>query len=249
VAENLARLGVPTILLGVVGDDLEGHDVLAQTEAAGVDCRVDVRLGATTGRYCAVVAPDGRLVLGAAAMSIHDAMMPAWLAAQATLLDRADWVFADANLPAASLAWLAARPQRLAVDAVSVAKAPRLPARADLLLCNREEAALLCGSDGDTMLLARALTGRAGMAVVSNAAHGVSWADGDAAGHVDAPATLSVDETGAGDALIAGTLYGLLQGVPLAEACRYGVVAAARTVAVVGPCAPLTPTELAGRAA
>src|SRR5829696_3958634 len=37
VAENLARLGVPVSLSTVVGGDEDGREVLAATEAAGVD--------------------------------------------------------------------------------------------------------------------------------------------------------------------------------------------------------------------
>lgn len=249
VAENLARLGVPTTLLGQVGDDVEGLDILAQTAAAGVACRADVRPGLPTGRYSAVLGPDGALVLGVASMDIHDAMTPDWLAGRAGLLDAADWVFADANLPAASLAWLAARPLRLALDAVSLPKAPRLPGRADLLFCNAAEAALLAGHGGDARTLARSLTGRTARAVVSDGADGLAWADAAGNGHVEAAATDRIDETGAGDALAAGTLYGLVNGATLADACRLGAVAAALTVSAVGPCADLTPALLRAHAA
>jgi pseudouridine kinase len=40
-----------------------------------------------------------------------------------------------------------------------------------------------------------------------------------------------VDVTGAGDAAVAGTLYGLLRGHDLATAARYGQAAAALTLA------------------
>lgn len=244
VAENLARLGVPTTLIGLVGDDREGHDIVEGTAATGATLRVDVLPDAETGRYVAVVEPTGSLGLGVAAMAIHERMTPAWLAGKAAEIDAADWVFADANLPAASLAWLAARAPRLAVDAVSLAKAPRLPAGADLLFCNHDEAALLAGSDGDVAALATALRARAAAAVVSDGSGGVGWATARASGTLPAPATTCVDETGAGDALVAGTLYGLRERADLAGACGFGVRAAALTVAVKGPCADLTVAAL-----
>ncbi|MEQ9639499.1 MAG: PfkB family carbohydrate kinase [Alphaproteobacteria bacterium] len=249
VAENLARLGVPTTLIGLVGDDREGHDIVEGTGAAGARLRVDVLPDAETGRYAAIVAPDGSLVLGVASMDIQTRMTPAWLADKAADIDAADWVFADANLPADSLAWLARRAGRLAVDAVSLAKTPRLPASADLLFCNRDEAALLSGGTGDFAMLAEALRARAVKVVVSDGAGGVAWATATASGRLPAPATACVDETGAGDALASGTLYGLTIGDDLARACARGVRAAALTVAVQGPCAPLRADDLREAAA
>lgn len=249
VAENLARLGVPTTLAGVVGDDREGHDIVEGTSGTGVIMQVDVLPDCDTGRYSAVVEPDGKLALGVAAMAIHERMTPDWLAGKARHVDGADWVFADANLSADSLAWLRERAARLAVDAVSLAKAPRLPAPVDLLLCNRDEATLLADASGDAVALAERLRGRAESVVVSDGAGGVGWATAAASGALPAPAVTCLDETGAGDALAAGTLFGLQSGHELARACAFGVRAAALTVAVQGPCARLSPSILREAAA
>ncbi|HEX6120809.1 MAG TPA: PfkB family carbohydrate kinase, partial [Dongiaceae bacterium] len=46
------------------------------------------------------------------------------------------------------------------------------------------------------------------------------------------PITTVADVTGGGDAALAGTIFGLLEGRPLAEAARWGQAAAALTVSV-----------------
>ena len=46
IAENLARLGRPTVLVAAVGDDPAGDTVVQRTSAAGVECRHVVRLAA-----------------------------------------------------------------------------------------------------------------------------------------------------------------------------------------------------------
>ena len=55
IAENLARLGRPTVLVAAVGDDPAGDTVLQRTAAAGVECRHVVVSPHPTGTYAAVL--------------------------------------------------------------------------------------------------------------------------------------------------------------------------------------------------
>jgi pseudouridine kinase len=254
VAENLARLGAAVSLVGLVGDDAAGAALRQESAAAGIDVAgVEILAGEASGRYTAVLQPDGRLLIGLAAIQITDRLTPARLQRHAAALARADWIFADANLPADSLTWLprARRRGRLAIDAVSSVKAERLPAELggiDLLFCNRDEAAaILGGTAGPADDMARGLIARgAAAAVVSSGAGGLAWATRDQVGILAVPPVGVVDETGAGDALVAGTLHGLLRNEPLSRACRLGIAAAALTLAVRGPCNDaLSPAALA----
>ncbi len=256
VAENLARHGVAVGLLSRVGADEGGRALLKHLDALGIDRRgTGVVDDAATADYVAVLGPDGNLVVGLAAMAILDGLTPAALARQAGLFAAADWVFADCNLPAASLLALARRDlpgrYRLAVDAVSVAKAARLPDRldgVDLVFANYDEAAALATRSGRSDAATdRAgahaedlLAAGAGAAVVTLGAGGALAVDRDGTVHVPAVPARVVDVTGAGDALIAATLCGLGTGEALAAAVARGCAAAARTVARVAA----TPDDL-----
>ena len=245
VAENLSRLGVAVELLSRVGDDEAGRALLRRLAAAGIGFRGVLALpGHATADYVAVLTPGGDLALGLAAMSIFDRLTPEALERHAELLAAADWVFADCNLPAASLLALVERrwggSYRLAVDAVSVAKAARLPARLsglDLVFVNRDEgnAVLARHGRGETDPLAMAAGLRslgAGAAVVTLGADGAVAAEAAGTVRVPAEAATVVDVTGAGDALIAATLAARASGASLAEALGRGCAAAARAVAV-----------------
>jgi len=59
---------------------------------------------------------------------------------------------------------------------------------------------------------------------------GVCYATPDGSGHVPAVNTQVVDRTGAGDALTAGVVFGLINGFPVDEAVRLGAAAAALTL-------------------
>ncbi|MER3457755.1 MAG: ribokinase, partial [Chloroflexota bacterium] len=69
-----------------------------------------------------------------------------------------------------------------------------------------------------------------GLAVITQAALGLTYATADAVGHIPAIQTEIVDATGAGDALTAATIFALLNDIPVDEALRLGVSAATLTL-------------------
>jgi pseudouridine kinase len=248
VAETLARIGLSTELVTAVGDDSAGREVLAMLTTLGIETdAARVVLAASTAHYLAVTDPHGELVIGIAAMDVLD-RLDADLVERATpRLAAADWVFAECNSTATALAGLAALRRRstfrLALDAVSTAKALRLPedlAGIDVLFLNLDEASAALGRPvparaGDVDE-ARALAVRlgargAGAVVVTLGAAGAVVAEGGGAPvHLPATPAAVVDVTGAGDALVAGTLARLSDGSALADAVRFGGALAALTL-------------------
>ncbi|HEY5819559.1 MAG TPA: carbohydrate kinase family protein [Mesorhizobium sp.] len=242
VTENLARLGVSVGFVTIVGEDETGRALTAHLADLGVDISQVVRSrDRPSAEYVAVLNPDNELALGLADMEIFDLLSPEHIAACRPYLGRASWVFADCNLPAASLAALIALRAgdrfKLAIDAVSTPKVRRLPkdlSGIDLLFLNQDEAAVLLGvpvgenqpveaQAGD--LLARG----AASTVITRGADGFVVAQaGGVRAFRPAPAK-PVDVTGAGDAMVAGTLYSLLAGAPLERAARIGALAATLT--------------------
>jgi pseudouridine kinase len=189
--------------------------------------------GATTGQYVALLGPDGDLLYAAAAMDVLDGIGP-------PDVDRGwrdpDWLFLDCNLPAPTLAYSLDRARRagvpVAVDAVSTPKVQRLPrdlGGVTVFFCNQAEALAWLGlsaveSPARLTVLLRAAGAAA--VVMSRGERGV-LVDDD---HVPALPADVRDVTGAGDALVAGTLAGLLAGRGLRSAVAAGTAAAALTV-------------------
>ncbi|TWB40592.1 carbohydrate kinase [Nitrospirillum pindoramense] len=242
VAENLARLAVPTALVSIVGEDEAGREILGHLRGLGVDVSQAVTTGeAPTAEYAAILGPDGDLALAAADMRIFDLFTPTLLDRAWAHLAAASWVFADCNLPAETLAALARRRQgarfNLAIDAVSIPKLARLPrnlAGIDLLFMNLDEANALLGSHhaGPEGAVAAALALRArgtGGTVVTLGAMGTAIASDGVAAHIPAVPAQPLDTTGAGDAMIAGTLSRLVAGDDLTAAARMGALVGALT--------------------
>jgi pseudouridine kinase len=244
VAENLARLGVPTGFASIVGDDESGHALTRQLERLGVDTGHVITTGEhPTAEYAAILGPDNDLVLGIADMGIFDSFGPEQIDGIQTVIASADWVFADCNLPEMTLAALVVRKAedgfRLAIDAVSTPKVMRLSAllaSIDLLFLNNDEGnALLGHADKHDHLAPEETAARLherGIAevVVTMGAAGLALATEKGVTRIASVPAQPVDVTGAGDAMIAGTLYRRLAGEDMIAALRIGTRAASLTI-------------------
>jgi len=220
VARNLARLGVPVTLYSIVGDDPWARMLLGALHGSGVDTSGILRSAdPPTASYMAVLDREGRLILAVADMEVYDELDATWAGRVASQLADFDAVVLDANVPAVSLEVLAgaAGTAMLLVDPVSTPKARRLERilpRIDVIFPDRAEAVALSdlpGEDVSAASAAAALRRRGPQTVVvSLGAAGAYLDDGVRREHV-APiaAQRVVDVTGAGDAQMAGYLYGM----------------------------------------
>ncbi|WP_153768441.1 PfkB family carbohydrate kinase [Labrenzia sp. CE80] len=242
VARVLARLGVPTTLIGVTGADPAASSIRAQLERDGVEPHLLELAGQATGQYLALHDPDG----GLAAACIDDKVLtsaPAdfFIKTAQQLPVGALW-FVDANLPVAVLDALAtiAPKAALVADAVSVAKAPRLKSllpKLELLLLNRAEAEALLAAPADTPaqdLSADLLGLGVGAVVITSGSEPLHMRNSGQILYLAPPAASIVDVTGAGDALIAGTLAGLAREFELDASLQIGQKAAFETLQASG---------------
>lgn len=267
IARNLARLGVPTALLSVVGQDEFGERILREARASGVDVSMVLMSARPTGTYVALLDSDGELAAAISAMEAMEELTAERITQRGAALAQARMVVADCNLEQAALTRLAevcaASSVPLAVDAVSTRKVERLRPLlrmrlpVHLLALNRDEAAVLAGcrvrSDADLQRAADALH-KAGAphVLIGMSERGTFAASAGAPGTLVPPVSATVvDVTGGGDAALAGAIHGLLDQQPLAEAARWGQGAAALTISVpetVNPAlAPMSLQATVGR--
>ncbi len=240
VAENLLRLGVSVRFVSIVGDDESGHSLVGHLRSLGADVsRVDFAGGRRTAEYVAVLDPRNELLIGLADMAVLALLTPEWLETAWLAIGEADWIFADCNPPAETLASLIGRARasdiRLAINTVSSPKAMRLPSDlsgVDLIFTNLVEAGAMLGRAGE-MTASEAAAGlhEAGAAqvIVTQGAKGYAVAGAEGVVSAGAVPAHPVDITGAGDAFAAGTLYRILAGETVLQAARSGALLAALT--------------------
>lgn len=253
------QLGAEVELIGVVGDDQAGRDVLAQAEEDGIGVDGVVRrAGAPTSLLVDVVGPKGvrRLLEDTddrVLLEVDD------VRASEELLRSADAVLVQLQQPGAAVS------MALEIAALSGALvvADGAPADEDTrrLVLNHaavvradvEEAEALIGwKPGDlaqTIEAARFLL-KEGPRVVALAAptggNVVAWPDG----HVVLPFLDEdpVDPTGAGDAFVAALAVGLLEGESPETAAWWAAAAAAQVVGTAGGRPHLDPSTLRAEA-
>jgi pseudouridine kinase len=245
IAENLARLEVPTILLSAVGDDEPAKRVISRCNEAGIDTsHIKTVPGFRTGHYMAILSTYGQLDNAISDYAIARQINSEYLLEHEDLLREAAMVVIDANLEEAALKTLFRMAAQYQVPVCADPTAPSLAGRLRpflhqiyMITPNLNEAGVLRGYpvtdfDSETaldvaqMLLERGVR----IAVVTLGVNGLAYASGTTRGKIPAIRTEVRDETGAGDALTAGVIFGLLNEVPLDEALRLGVSAASLTL-------------------
>jgi ribokinase len=245
-----ARLGRRVAMVGRVGDDQAGRDLLASLEADGVDtAQVGVLDGVPSGTAFIVVRDDGenQIVVSPGA---NARLAPGDVEAAGEALRAAAVTLLQLEVPLEAVAAAAAT----AAGTVVLNPAPVRPlpddllARVDVLVPNRVELAQLAGGPvpervGDAVRLAEGLAARA--VVVTLGADGALVVEDGRVGHVPAVPVRTVDTTAAGDAFCGGLADALAGGAPLQDAVQWAVRVAAAACTRDGAQASLpTPADL-----
>lgn len=244
VAENLARLGEHPILLSAVGADRSGQRIRAQAAEAGVDVSYLIESPEHhTGAYLTVVDQTGDFSISIDDMAVLSVITPAVIYNRRSLIRDAAMVVMDANLSPPTINSLLRQAAKYQVpvsaDPTSAPLAERLqPHLSGLFMVTPDlpEAEVLCGRSlrntrSQGIAAAKRLVAMGvQVAIVTLAELGVCYATPEVSGHVPAVQTQVVDRTGAGDALTAGIVFGLLNDFSIDEAVRLGASAAALTL-------------------
>lgn len=237
IAHNMCLMGVDVRLLAAYGDDLNGERIAASCSELGIDMSCALRIpGGATSTYLYLTDPEGEMALAVSDMSICDHVTPEYLADNLPLLQNAQVVVADTNIPAESLAYLADNlTVALFVDTVSTKKAEKLRpilSKIHTLKPNRLEAELLTGIPTDTLEgVAKAADKLLEMGIhrvfISLGADGVYGAMGQERLHLPTIPGNMVNTTGCGDAFMAALVWAYLEGSSLGETAKAGLAAGA----------------------
>ncbi len=245
IAENLARLEAETILLTSVGDDEPGERILGHAAASGINIHEAVIVeGQRSGAYMALLKENGALDIAIDDMGVVSALTPDYFKARTALFESARMAAMDANLTPESTATVVRLCQQFGVplcaDPTSTTLAsrliPHLPHLA-MISPNHYEAEAISGNpiqpsdrEGAQAAAVNLVSLGVKMAIITLGEFGVVYADDETSGHIPAIPGQIIDPTGAGDALTAAIIFGLLEGIPLDECVRLGVTAATLTM-------------------
>ncbi len=236
IAHNLCLMGTDVKLLTAFGDDVHGQRVAASCSELGIDLSHALRLsGETTSTYLYIEGPDGEMSMALSDMEVCKRITPGYLASNLPLLQNAQVVVADCNIPTESLIYLAENCNApIFVDPVSTLKAPKLLPILDkihTLKPNRLEAELLSGvkinTREDAPKAASALFEKGVRRVfLSMGAQGVYAATAEKGVFLENLPANPVSTTGCGDAFMAALVWAYLEGTDLENTAKAGLAAA-----------------------
>ncbi|MCH7894128.1 MAG: adenosine kinase [Proteobacteria bacterium] len=247
---NLANLGGKSAYIGCVADDQLGRIFVHDMQSLGVDVVLPpIDEGAPTARSYILISPGGERTMNTylgACMELSPAHISESAIAGAGLILLEGYIWDNPHGPAA-----AGEAMRLAqengvkvgltlsdsycVDRHRDAFAEAIEHRVQMVFANEQEIISLLGTDTfeDAVAKTRELEplfvltrSEKGSVIVNN--------QGEVA-QAAVPVAKVVDATGAGDAYIAGFLYGWTTGLLLAESAQLGSEYAARVIQQVGP--------------
>ncbi len=242
IAHNISLLGIDVRMLTAFGDDEYAQRIEASCASLGIDVSHAKKVKeASTSTYLFIAGPDGDMELAVSDMSICDEITPKYLAKNLSVLNNAQIVVIDTNIPEESIAYITENcTVPIFADPVSITKAEKLKpylGKINTLKPNKLEAELLSGvriTDEVSLQKAADVLLSTGLhrVFISLGTKGVFAAMKDQSLTFPCYESEVKNATGAGDAFMAGLCYAYLEGSELIDSAS--IASATAAIAVEG---------------
>lgn len=216
IAQHLALLEVNPAIITAIGNDADGKYIQDSFLKRGIACNQSIVANETTGKYVSILQPDGNLYVAACQDSCGKYISVDYLETKAEYINSFDILIIDTNLESKTIQWLIHFAKKhsklLIIEPVSVSKAAKLAAL-DLngffmITPNEEELTAMCANTLKEQLLT-ALFDRGVQTIwLRKGAKGSVLYTAKHSIDLSVPSIKIVDSTGAGDAALAGWVFG-----------------------------------------
>lgn len=242
IAENMARVGVNTKFISILGDDERGKGLREHAERQHFDMSDSLIVdGASTPTYVAILDDNGEMVSAVVDISIAELFTKEFVDSKADIIKNAEYVILDADNAQITeyIAKNFSQYTNIILDPVSAAKAQtvkHLLPYLHTLKPNRYEAEVLCGfpldSEEAIREAGRYFIGEGVKKVfISLDSDGIYYYDGESEGTVRTINPKVVNVTGAGDAFVAGIGYGYMNGKNIKRTVKFANTMSILTIA------------------
>lgn len=241
IAENMARLGVNTKLISIVGNDEKGRSILQHAESVGLDMKDSLVLdGESTPTYMAILNEQGEMESAIVDMKITDKISEEFVDLKSDIIKNSEYMVLDSDNPKILEYILTkfAEDTKFILDPVSASKVAHIKhliSKFHTIKPNRHEAECLCGFKIETNEDVK----RAGRyfidlgvkhVFISLDADGMYYNDGQEEGFLKVNDVHVVNVTGAGDSCIAGIGYGYMNNLSIKETLKYAMAMSIITI-------------------
>lgn len=235
IGENLARLGVETRLISVLGDDVYGKSIVDESRLIGLnmdDCLI--LKGQSTSTYLSILDEKGDMAAAISYMDIFNQMDTDFINSKAHVIENSKLCILDTNIPEELIRYILLnfKGKEFFLDTVSTAKSMKVK---DLIgyfhtiKPNKIEAEILSGikiKDMDSLNRVGEYFLNKGVkrVFITLGEKGVYYNDGINFGLINGCSNVKVvNATGAGDAFMAAAVYGYLNGFDIDYCTRFSM--------------------------
>ena len=237
IAENIARLSIPTKIFSYVGSDAMGNFLIESTQKANVDTSyINRHPSLPTSQYLSVLDDNNDMLVSISDMRIINEMSVDDIKRHSSTLNQSSVIVIDTNVPIDVIEYVTEEFSHipLFLDTVSIAKSSKiihLIGKFHTVKPNRLESELITGikiTDESSMLkAAKNLFDRGCKQIfITLGEDGVFYFDGKDYGKYTQEKIDVVSANGAGDAFVAGMVYGFLKLSCIQETVKYASTAA-----------------------
>lgn len=252
IVHHLVLLGTPVQFITVVGNDADGEWIKNICTTAGIDMSAAHTANCSTGKYAAILNPDGSLHAAAAVNPCEVYLNTELLQQQIQLLLSATIIIADTNLSTEVLSWLIAfcndKNIMLIIEPVSVSKAKKLAAvylQGVFMITPNEDELTSLNNEPSTETAIDVLLKRGVKNIwLRKGVHGSVTYSRNKKITLPAPTVKVKDSTGAGDAALAAWASAYCMGMNELECLKAGHAMAAIVLKTDGAIATNTNKQI-----
>lgn len=241
IAENMARLGINTKFISIIGDDEKGKSILKYAREIQLDMEDSLIVkGESTPTYMAILNETGEMESAIVDMNITERLTPEFVDSKADLIRNAEYMVMDVDNPEI-VEYILTKYEgatRFILDPVSAAKAQNirhLISKFHTIKPNRHEAEVLSGimikTLDDVKRAGRYFRGLGIQDVfISLDCDGIYYNNGTDEGIIKAKDVEVINVTGAGDSCIAGLGYGYMKHFNIRDMLKYAIAMSVITI-------------------
>ncbi len=241
IAENLARIGVSTKLLSVLGNDLHGKLILQESRSAGIDMNhVMILENEITSAYLSILDAEKDMISAVSAMDIVKKIDIPYIKKNHGVITGSSLIIIDANLSEKVIEQIVStyKNKDIFIDTVSSTKAEkviRFIGKFHTIKCNKIEAEKLSGitirTEKDMIKASDMLVDKGVNRVfLTLGEKGILYTDKDESQFYKHVPVKAINASGAGDAFTSALAYSFLEKSSVKESLEFASAASELTV-------------------
>ena len=255
IAECMARVGVNTKFISVLGDDEAGLRMMDHSKVMNYDMSESLIVkGGSTPTYMAILDEQGEMVSAVVDMKIIDAFTTDFIDSKADIIKNSEYMILDSDRPdiVEYIIKTFSGDTKFILDPVSAAKAElvkHLIKYFHTIKPNRYEAEIMCGfkiHNDEDLIRAGKYFKDLGIenVFITLDEDGIYYNNGVQEGKLKANDSVVVNVTGAGDSFVAGIASGYMNNVNIVDTVKYAMSMSTITISTEETIHPEMSNEL-----